>query len=42
MESGPSARVVLLKGFDERGFAFYTNYEKHKALYGQSHCERCL
>lgn len=22
----PSARVVLLKGFDERGFVFYTNY----------------
>ena len=27
----PSARVVLLKGFDERGFAFYTNYEGRKA-----------
>ena len=26
----PSARVVLLKGFDERGFAFYTNYEGRK------------
>ena len=26
----PSARTVLLKGFDERGFAFYTNYESHK------------
>lgn len=26
----PSARIVLLKGFDERGFAFYTNYESHK------------
>jgi pyridoxamine 5'-phosphate oxidase len=22
----PSARIVLLKGFDERGFVFYTNY----------------
>jgi pyridoxamine 5'-phosphate oxidase len=27
----PSARVVLLKGFDERGFVFYTNYESRKA-----------
>lgn len=26
----PSARVLLLKGFDERGFAFYTNYESDK------------
>ncbi len=26
----PSARVVLLKGFDERGFVFYTNYESKK------------
>jgi pyridoxamine 5'-phosphate oxidase len=27
----PSARVVLLKKFDERGFVFYTNYESQKA-----------
>lgn len=26
----PSARMVLLKGFDERGFVFYTNYEGRK------------
>ena len=26
----PSARVVLLKGLDERGFVFYTNYEGRK------------
>ena len=26
----PSARVVLLKGFDGRGFVFYTNYEGRK------------
>jgi pyridoxamine 5'-phosphate oxidase len=29
-EGRPSARVVLLKGFDERGFVFYTNYEGRK------------
>jgi len=27
----PSLRVVLLKGFDRRGFVFYTNYESRKA-----------
>ena len=27
----PSARVVLLKGLDARGFIFYTNYESRKA-----------
>lgn len=26
----PSARTILLKGFDERGFVFYTNYESQK------------
>ncbi len=26
----PSARMVLLKGFDERGFVFFTNYESRK------------
>lgn len=26
----PSARIVLLKGFDESGFVFYTNYESRK------------
>lgn len=28
----PAARMVLLKGVDERGFVFYTNYESRKAL----------
>jgi pyridoxamine 5'-phosphate oxidase len=27
----PSARVVLLKEFDQRGFVFYTNYDSQKA-----------
>jgi pyridoxamine 5'-phosphate oxidase len=26
----PSARVVLLRGFDERGLVFYTNYDSRK------------
>ena len=26
----PSARMVLLKNFDQRGFVFYTNYKSHK------------
>jgi pyridoxamine 5'-phosphate oxidase len=29
-EGRPSARVVLLKGVDERGFIFYTNYRSRK------------
>jgi pyridoxamine 5'-phosphate oxidase len=27
----PSARMVLLKGFDERGFTFFTSYRSRKA-----------
>ena len=27
----PAVRTVLLKGFDERGFVFYSNYESAKA-----------
>jgi pyridoxamine 5'-phosphate oxidase len=27
----PSARIVLLRGHDERGFVFYTDYESQKA-----------
>jgi pyridoxamine 5'-phosphate oxidase len=29
-EGRPSARVVLLKGVDERGFIFFTNYDSRK------------
>lgn len=30
-EGRPSARIVLLKGYDERGFVFFSNYESRKA-----------
>ncbi len=30
-EGKPSARIVLLKGMDNQGFHFYTNYESHKS-----------
>jgi pyridoxamine 5'-phosphate oxidase len=29
-EGQPSARIVLLKGLDARGFVFYTNYQSRK------------
>jgi pyridoxamine 5'-phosphate oxidase len=29
-EGKPSARIVLLKGFDEKGFVFFTNYQSNK------------
>lgn len=29
-QSRPSARMVLIKDYDERGFVFFTNYESHK------------
>jgi pyridoxamine 5'-phosphate oxidase len=29
-EGRPSARIVLLKGVDDRGFTFFTNYESRK------------
>lgn len=31
-EGTPSIRIVLLKGIDERGFVFFTNYDSRKAL----------
>lgn len=27
----PDARIVLMRGFDERGFVFYSNYQSRKA-----------
>jgi pyridoxamine 5'-phosphate oxidase len=31
-EGVPNARMILLKGSDERGFVFYTNYQSAKGL----------
>jgi pyridoxamine 5'-phosphate oxidase len=31
-EARPSARTVLLKGYDERGFVFFTNYRSRKGV----------
>ena len=41
-EGEPSARTVLLKGFDEKGFVFYTNYESAKARDLAANPRACL
>lgn len=38
----PSARQVLLKSFDDRGFVFFTNYESRKAHELESNPRACL
>jgi pyridoxamine 5'-phosphate oxidase len=38
----PSARVVLLKGYSERGFEFYTNYESFKGKQLLENPRACL
>lgn len=38
----PEARIVLLKGFDERGFVFFTNYDSHKGAELAAHPHACL
>lgn len=38
----PSARMVLLKGFDQRGFVFYTNYESRKSIELAENPPACL
>jgi pyridoxamine 5'-phosphate oxidase len=38
----PSARIVLLKGFSENGFVFFTNYESFKAQQLLSNPKACL
>ena len=38
----PEARIVLLKGFDPRGFVFYTNYDSQKGQALAAHPQACL
>ena len=38
----PSARIVLLKGFDSNGFQFYTNYESYKGRQLAENPKACL
>ena len=38
----PSARIVLLKAFDERGFVFYTNYQGRKGRHLLAHPRAAL
>ncbi len=38
----PNARVVLLKGFDERGFVFFTNYNSQKGEELKENGNACL
>jgi len=38
----PSGRIVLLKGVEENGFVFYTNYESRKGRQLMEHPQACL
>ena len=38
----PSARIVLLKGFNEKGFIFFTNYKSYKAMQLKENPKACL
>ena len=38
----PSARIVLLKGVDQRGFEFYTNYRSRKGRELEARAAACL
>src|SRR5262245_61059340 len=41
-EGAPDARAVLLKGVDNGGFVFYTNYESRKGRQLAARAEACL
>jgi pyridoxamine 5'-phosphate oxidase len=42
VEAVPSARVVLLKDFNEEGFVFFTNYESYKGQQLAENPKACL
>jgi pyridoxamine 5'-phosphate oxidase len=41
-EGFPAARIVLLKGYTEEGFVFFTNYESHKGKELAQNPRACL
>lgn len=41
-EGMPDARIVLLKGYDEKGFTFFTNYESAKGHQLAQNPQACL
>ncbi len=38
----PAARIVLLKGYDEKGFVFFTNYQSHKGQQLATNPQGCM
>ena len=38
----PSARIVLLKGYDEKGFSFFSNYNSYKGRQLEENPRACL
>jgi pyridoxamine 5'-phosphate oxidase len=38
----PSARILLLKGFDRSGFVFFTNYRSYKSMQLQENPKACM
>jgi pyridoxamine 5'-phosphate oxidase len=43
-DARPSSRAILLKGYDDRGFSFFTNYESRKAedIEANPHVSMCF
>lgn len=42
LDGMPSARLLLLKGFDEAGFVFFTNYESYKGMHLAENPKACM